>query len=204
MKSALRAVWISFASAIAIPAAGLSGLATIGSLLGMLLSGENRTADVFRFFLIALSILCLAIWHLVQQQKRAKSLVASVNLQEGLNLEGTQLLGYPSPSFMVFDHFNKKLAQCQSVTGDYQVREFSWVVNWHCEWREAESTEMGGSARMVNATGMSVPIFERTSRFKDFALVLVVADAAQPTLRFPMSQRAAQDWCTRCNVLFNC
>lgn len=204
MKSALRTVWISFASAIAIPAAGLSGLATIGSLLGMLLSGENRTADVFRFFLIALSILCLAIWHLVQHQKRAKSLVASVNLQEGLSLDGTQLLGYPSPTFMVFDHFNKKLALCQSVTGDYQIRDFLWVRDWHCEWREVETMEMGGSARVVNATGMSVPTFERTRRLKDFTLVLAVADASQPTLRFPMSQRAAEEWCTRCNVLFNC
>ncbi|WP_454875641.1 hypothetical protein [Pseudomonas farris] len=204
MKSALKAVWISFASAIAIPTAGLSGLATIGSLLGMLLSGENRTTDVFGFFLVALSILCLAIWHLVGQQRRGKSLVASVNLREGLSLDGTQLLGYPSPAFMVFDHFNKKLGQCNSVSGDYQIRDFSWVMDWHCEWREVETMEMGGSARVVNATGISVPTFERTRRFKDFALVLAVADASQPTLRFPMSQRAAQEWCTRCNVLFNC
>lgn len=193
MKTALKAVWISFASAVAVPAAGLSGLATIGSLLGMLLSGENRTSEVFRFFLIALSILSLAIWHLVKQQNRAKALVASVNLQEGLSFDGTQLLGYPNPEFMVFDHFNKKLAQCHSVTGEYQVRDFSWVMDWHCEWREVEKIELGGSARVVNATGMSVPIFERTRRLKDFALVFTVADASQPTLRFPMSQRAAQE-----------
>lgn len=204
MESALKAVWISFAGAIAIPAAGLSGFATIGSLLGMLLSGENRTADVFRFFLVALSIFCLALWHLVRQQKRARSIVASVNRQEGLSLDGNQLLGYPSPAFMVFDHINMKLAQCHSVTGEYQIRDFSWVMDWHCEWREVETMEMGGSASVINATGMSAPTFERTRRFKDFALVLAVADASQPTLRFPMSQRAAQEWCTRCNVLFNC
>lgn len=203
MKSVLKTVGVSFASGIAIPAAGLSGLATIGSLLGMLLSSENRTTDVFQFFLVALSILCLSIWHLIRQQKRAKSLITSVNQKEGLSLDGTQLLGYPSPTFVIFDHSNKKLAQCQSVTGAYQIRDFSWVMGWHCEWREVETMEMGGSARMVNATGMSVPTFERTRRFKDFALVLAVADASQPTLRFPMSQRAAQEWCSRCNALFN-
>lgn len=204
MKSVLKTVGNSFASGIAIPAAGLSGIATIGSLFGMLLSSENRVSDVFQFFLVALSIFCLAIWHLVRQQKRAKSLVASVNQKEGLSLDGTQLLGYPSPTFIVFDHSNKKLAQCQSVTGDYQIKDFSWVMDWHCEWREFETMEMGGSARMVNATGMSVPTFERTRRLKDFALVLAVADASQPTLRFPMSQHAAHEWCARCNMLFNC
>ena len=203
MKNALKIAGISLASGIAIPAAGLSGLATIGSSLAMALSSENRTTDVFQFFLVAVSILCLAMWYLVQQQKRAKSLVASVNHQECLGLDGTQLLGYPNPVFIVFDQARRKLAQCQSATGDYQIRDFSWVIGWHCEWREVETMEMGGSARVVNATGMSVPTFQRTRRFKDFALILTVADASQPTLRFPMSQRAVQEWCTRCNLLFN-
>ena len=203
MKNALKIAGISLASGIAIPAAGLSGLATIGSSLAMALSSENRTTDVFQFFLVVVSILCLAMWCLVQQQKRAKSLVASVNHQECLGLDGTQLLGYPSPAFIVFDQTKKKLAQCQSATGDYRIRDFSWVMGWHCEWREVEAVEMGGSARVVNATGMSIPTFQRTRRLKDFALVLTVDDASHPTLRFPMSQRAALEWCTRCNVLFN-
>ena len=203
MKNALKIAGISLASGIAIPAAGLSGLATIGSSLAMALSSENRTTDVFQFFLVAVSIFCLAMWYLVQQQKRAKSLVASVNQQECLDLDGTQLLGYPSPVFIVFDQTRRKLAQCNSAIGDYQVQDFSWVMGWHCEWREVETMEMGGSARVVNATGMSVPTFQRTRRLKDFALVLAVADAGQPTLRFPMSQRAAQEWCSRCNALFN-
>ncbi|OAJ47906.1 hypothetical protein [Pseudomonas marginalis] len=203
MKSALKTAGTSFASIIAIPAAGLSGLATVGSLLGMLLSTENRTIDVFQFFLVSLFIFCLAIWHLVRQQRRAKALVSSVNQKEDLSLDDTQLLGYPSPTFIVFDRSTQKLAQCQSASGDYRIRDFSWVLSWRCEWREVERMEMGGSARVVNATGISVPTFERTRLFKDFALVLTVADANHPTLRFPMSQRAAQEWCTRCHVLFN-
>ncbi|MEB0106046.1 hypothetical protein [Pseudomonas sp. MH9.3] len=204
MKSVLNTVRTRIAGGIAIPAAGFSGFATIGSLMGMLLSTENRTVNVFQFFLVALSILCLAIWHLVRQQRRAKAFVVSVNQKEGLNFDNTQLLGYPSPIFVVFDHSSRKLAQCQSDTGDYQLRDFSWVIGWRCEWREVDTVEMGGSARVVNVTGMSVPSFERTRRFKDFALVLEVADASHPSLSFPMSQRAAQEWCTRCNALFHC
>lgn len=204
MKSVLNTVRTRIAGGIAIPAAGLSGFATIGSLMGMLLSTENRTVNVFQFFLVALSILCLAIWHLVRQQRRAKAFVVSVNQKEGLNFDNTQLLGYPSPIFVVFDHYSRKLAQCQSDTGDYQLRDFSWVIGWRCEWREVDTVEMGGSARVVNVTGMSVPSFERTRRFKDFALVLEIADASHPSLRYPMSQRAAHEWCTRCNALFHC
>src|SRR5450830_1506896 len=100
MKSALKTVGISLASGIAIPAAGLSGLAAIGCLLGMLLSRENRTTDVFLFLLASLSILSLAIWHLIRQQKSAKSLVASINEKEGLTLDDRQLLGYPSPALL--------------------------------------------------------------------------------------------------------
>ena len=74
----------------------------------------------------------------------------------------------------------------------------SWMT-----WREVESMEMNGGSRQVNASGMSVPTFERTVRAKDFAVELQTADPQQPLLSFPMSRRAAETWCARLNALFN-
>jgi hypothetical protein len=61
----------------------------------------------------------------------------------------------------------------------------------------------GVEARIVNASAMSVPAFEIRREFIDYALVLEVADASHPVLRFPMNRTAAQKWCGRCKVLFN-
>ena len=51
--------------------------------------------------------------------------------------------------------------------------------------------EMKGGSRQVNASGMSVPTFERTVRAKNFAIELQTADPQRPVLSFPMSRRAA-------------
>ncbi len=203
MTSCLRTLGASLANSIVIPAAWLSGLTTIGLLWGMIefwpdkLSVEGR-----QLFLASVSIFCLAIWHLIRRKRRAKALVASINLKEGLSLDHTQLLGYPNPLFFVFDLSNKKLAQCQSATGDYQIRDFTWVTGWQCEWQQIDSMVSGGVIQIVDGAGMSVPADEIRRRFIKFSLVLTVADTSHPLLRFPMSRSAAEGWCTRCNELF--
>ncbi|WP_235195297.1 hypothetical protein [Pseudomonas brassicacearum] len=148
------------------------------------------------------SIFCLAIGYLIWRKRRAKALVASINLKEGLSLDDTQMLGYPSPLFFVFDLSNKKLAQCQSATGDYQVRDFTWVTGWQYEWQQVDSRVSGGVLRVVDGAGMSVPADELRRRFINFSLILTVADTSHPPLRFPMNRSAAEEWCTRCKVLF--
>ncbi len=205
MTSCLRTLGASLANSIVIPAAWLSGLTTIGLLWGMIefwpdkLSVEGR-----QLFLASVSIFCLAIWHLIRRKRRAKALVVSINLKEGLSLDATQLLGFPSPLFFVFDLSNKKLAQCQSATGDYQIRDFTWVTGWQCEWQQIDSMVSGGVIQIVDGAGMSVPADEIRRRFIGFSLVLTVADTSHPPLRFPMSRSAAEGWCSRCNEFFKC
>lgn len=204
MSSELKTFGISVANRIVIPVACLSGLATIGLLWCMLPHKGTPTFDIFQAFLVSFSILCLAIGFLIWRRRRAKALVASINMKEGLSLDDTQFLGYPRPLFVVFDHARHKLAQCQSATGDYQVRDFSWVTGWRCEWVQVERRFAGGvEARIVNASGMSVPAFEIRREFIDYALVLEVADASHPVLRFPMNRTEAEKWCARCKVFFN-
>lgn len=203
MSSELKTFGISVANRIVIPVVCLSGLATIGLLWCMLPHKGTPTFDIFQAFLVSFSILCLAIGYLIWRRRRAKALVATANLKEGLSLDDTQLLGFPSPIFVVFDHSSQKLAQCQSAIGHYQIRDFSWVTGWRCEWLQVERRFAGGvEARIVNATGMSVPAFEARREFIDYALVLEVADASRPVLRFPMNRTEADKWCARCNMLF--
>jgi hypothetical protein len=63
-------------------------------------SPDKLTAEGRQLFLASFSIFCLALWHLIRRKRRAKALVASINLKEGLSLDGTQLLGYPAPYFL--------------------------------------------------------------------------------------------------------
>ena len=151
MKNCLRTLGASLANSIVIPAAWLSGLATIGFVWGMIeFSSGKLTVEGRQLFLASISIFCLAIWHLIRRKKRAKALVASINLKEGLSLDDTQLLGFPSPLFFAFDPSNNKLAQCQSATGDYQVRDFTWVTGWQFEWQQIDSRVSGGVLQIVD------------------------------------------------------
>lgn len=203
MKSCSRTLGANLANSIVIPAAWVSGLATIGLLWGVVRFWPDQfTVEGRQLFVASCSIFCLAIGYLIWRKRRAKALVASINLKEGLSLDDTQLLGYPSPLFFVFDLSNKKLAQCQSVTGNYQIRDFTWVTGWQFEWLRIDSRVSGGVMQVIDGAGMSVPVDELRRRFIKFSLVLTVADTSHPPFRFPMNRSAAEGWCTRCNVLF--
>lgn len=203
MKSCLGTLGAGLANRIVIPAAWVSGLATIGLLWGVIrFSPDKLTVEGRQLFVASFSIFCLAIWYLIWRKRRAKALVASINLKEGLSLDDTQLLGYPNPLFFVFDLSNKKLAQCQSATGDYQIQDLTWVTGWQYEWQQVDSRVSGGVLRVVDGAGMSVPADEIRRRFINFSLILTVADTSHPPFRFPMNRSAAEEWCTRCNVLF--
>lgn len=203
MKSCLGTLGAGLANRIVIPAAWVSGLATIGLLWGVIrFSPDKLTVEGRQLFVASFSIFCLAIWYLIWRKRRAKALVASINLKEGLSLDDTQLLGYPNPLFFVFDLSNKKLAQCQSATGDYQIQDLTWVTGWQYEWQQVDSRVSGGVLRVVDGAGMSVPADEIRRSFINFSLILTVADTSHPPFRFPMNRSAAEEWCTRCNVLF--
>jgi len=155
------------------------------------------------YLLISLALFALSFRFLARLQARCQALVAKLNAQQGLSFDAGHLLGYPAPAFLVFDSQNRKIAACDVVNDAYKLHDFSWLLGWRMTWREVESMEMNGGSRQVNASGMSVPTFERTVRAKDFAIELQTADPQRPVLSFPMSRRAAETWCARLNTIFN-
>ena len=217
MASVWKTAGMGVAAGLAVPVAGLSGLAatalTLILVLAMFGVGPARlsqtslwgllTSELMLYLLISLAIFTLSFRFLARLQARCQALVARINAQQGLSFDAGHLLGYPAPTFLVFDSRNRKIAACDVVNDAYKLHDFSWLLGWQMTWREVESMEMNGGSRQVNASGMSVPTFERTVRAKDFAIELQTADPQRPQLSFPMSRRAAETWCARLNALFN-
>lgn len=217
MASVWKTAGMGAAAALAVPAAGLSGLAAAGFTLILVLAmvgvGPARlsqtslwgllTSELMLYLLISLAIFTLSFRFLARLQARCQALVARINAQQGLSFDAGHLLGYPAPAFLVFDSRNRKIAACDVVNDAYKLHDFSWLLGWRVTWREVESMEMNGGSRQVNASGMSVPTFERTVRAKNFAIELQTADPQRPVLSFPMSRRAAETWCARLNAIFN-
>ena len=217
MASVWKTAGVGAAAGLAVLVAGLSGLAAAGLTLILVLAmvgvGPARlsqaslwgllTSELMLYLLISLAIFTLSFRFLARLQARCQALVARINAQQGLSFDAGHLLGYPAPAFLVFDSQNRKIAACDVVNDAYKLHDFSWLLGWRMTWREVESMEMNGGSRQVNASGMSVPTFERTVRAKDFAIELQTADLQRPQLSFPMSRRAAETWCARLNALFN-
>ena len=217
MASVWKTAGVGAAAGLAVPVAGLSGLAAAGLTLILVLAmvgvGPARlsqaslwgllTSELMLYLLISLAIFTLSFRFLARLQARCQALVARINAQQGLSFDAGHLLGYPAPAFLVFDSQNRKIAACDVVNDAYKLHDFSWLLGWQMTWREIESMEMNGGSRQVNRTGISVPTFERTVRAKDFAIELQTADPQRPLLSFPMSRRAAETWCARLNALFN-
>jgi hypothetical protein len=191
-----------FAS-LAIPVGGLSALGAFGAALALLFSPGMRTGNVFLFFLVAAWLFGVAINFLAKQQKKGKQLVHEVNTRAALKLDPSNMLGYPSPVFLVFDRPNQMLAVCDSSTGRYEVYDASYVLRWYYTWATRESMEMAGGGNRVGNTQLHAPAFERVERRTNFRVVLEVANPARPAMEFPMSERAAIEWCARLNAIFN-
>ena len=70
MKSCLRTLGASLANSIMIPAAWVSGLATIGLLWGVIRFWPDKlTVEGRQFFVASCSIFCLAIWYLIWRKR---------------------------------------------------------------------------------------------------------------------------------------
>jgi hypothetical protein len=203
MAGIIKTVGTGVLGAFAIPVAGLSGIGAAGAPLGWIFSAEYRTSGAFLFFVSAAAICFLAIRFLISLQKKADSHVADINHQTGLNLNPANMLGFPSPVFLVFDKQNHKLAMCNSITGNFQIHELSYLLLWSYEWRNVESMELSGQGNQIPGTHMHAPAFERVERRKGFTLVLEVADERNPILKFPMSERSAKIWCAKLNAIVN-
>lgn len=217
MASVWKTAGLGAVAALAVPVAGLSGLASVGLALILLLaafgSGPARssqesiwgllTSESMFYLLVSLAIFTLSFRFLAYIRSRCQALVAKINTELGLLFDAGHLLGYPAPGFVVFDCSHRKLAVCSVADETWRIYDFSWLLGWQMTWREVERMEMNGGSRQVNASGMSVPTFQRTVRAKNFAIELQVADPLQPRLYFPMSRRAAESWCARLSAIFN-
>ncbi len=203
MANFLKTFAITMAASLAIPIAGLSGLGALGSMLSWLFIKGNRTSGVFFFFIIASAIFYIMIRFLVNLQKKAQNLVIKTNQERNLKLDKSNLLGYPSPVFFAFDRVNRKMASFNSVDGSSQIYELSYLLAWHVEWANKSRMEISGMGNQINGTNMRVPAFENTTRRENYCLVIEVANVSNPILKFPMSERAANEWCARLNAIVN-
>lgn len=188
---------------IAVPVMGFSGLGTIVALLVLVFAREYRTSGVFIFF-VASSIICLLSIRLLQGiYRKSRNLVEGINQQAALKFNVENLLGHPSPIFLVFDKQNKKLAVCNSSTGTFQIHPLSYLLAWHYEWKNRETMEFNGQFYQVGNTAMNAPSFERGHKRVLFELVIELADEINPIMKFYMSEREAKQWCAKLNAIVN-
>lgn len=203
MANTLKTVGTVMAASLAIPIAGLSGLGALGSMLGWLFVKGNRTSGVFFFFIIASAIFYITIRFLINLQRKAQNLVIKTNEETNLNLDKSNLLGYPSPVFFAFDKANRKMACFNSVDGFSQIYELSYLLAWQVEWTNKNRMEISGMGNQIDGTNMRLPAFQNTTRRESFCLVIQVANVDNPILKFPMSERAANEWCAKLNAIVN-
>lgn len=203
MANILKTVGTAVAASLAIPVAGLSGLGALGALLSWLFINGNRTSGVFYFFISALAIFIVAFRFLASLQKKAQNLVERINQESNLNLDKSNLLGYPSPVFFAFDRNNQKLAACNSIDASFKIHDLSYLLAWRIEWTNKNSMEISGVGRRIDGTNMHAPAFQNVERRANFCLVIEVSDISNPILKFPMSERAAREWCARLNAIVN-
>ena len=140
----------------------------------------------------------------MQSQKGGACWLKKINRKESLCLNPINMLGHPSPGFLVFDKVNRKIAICNSVTGDYKIHEFEYVLRWHYDWATGTDISVSNQGDFIPGTVMRQPVVENREYRKSFALVLEVLDENNPVLKFPMqSEAAAQRWCATLNAIFN-
>ncbi|MES2040084.1 MAG: hypothetical protein V4495_19890 [Pseudomonadota bacterium] len=198
-KTAVTAALVT----LAVPVMVFSGLGSIGALLVLLFASDYRTSGVFIFFVVA-SIICFLSIRLLQGiYKKSRNLVESINRQANLNFNVENLLGHPSPIFLVFDKQNKKLAVCNSSTSTFEIHPLSYLLAWHYEWKNRETMEFTGHFHQVGNTPMNAPSFERAHKRVLFELVLELADEINPIMKFYMNERDAKQWCAKLNAIAN-
>lgn len=204
MAKIIKTVGAALLGAFAVPVAGFSGFAAAISFLTLLFS-SRRSFGLFLFFVIASAICYFAIKTLKNIAARGRLLVEKINVNESLSLNAENMLGYPSPELFIFDKTNRKIATCNSVTGDYKIHDFAYVLEWHYEWGTGSRMNVGitGGAN-IPGTVMREPTITHSEYKKSFMLVLEVADENNPFYKFPMQGEAtAKRWCAKLNAIFN-
>jgi hypothetical protein len=203
MAQLVKTVGTAILASLAVPIAGISALLTLFSLFALAIAPENRNWFVFLFLVFTCTIFYLMMRFLTKLGKRAQILVEQINKDNSLNFNANNLLGYPSPTFLVFDQQNQKLAMCNSIGGSYAIHELSYLLEWRYEWRNVERQQVSGGGDHIPGTVMRAPSFETVTRREGFTLVLEVADENNRILKFPMSEQSAKTWCAKLNAIVN-
>lgn len=177
--------------AFAVPAAGLAGIASTISFLIIVFSPASRSAGIYLFFVAAAAICLFAVRVLWVIAARGRQLVEAINAKESLRLNPAHMLGHPGPAFLVFDKAHRTIAVCNSVTGDYKLHAFSYVLQWYYEWGVGRSMNVGiAGGPLIPGTNMREPNITHAHHKKNFTLVLEVADVDNPQYKFPMQGEA--------------
>lgn len=203
MANTIKTVGTAMLASLLIPIAGISGLGALGALLGWLFISGNRTSGVAIFFVTAFAVFVFSFRLLAHLQKKAQALVDRINQESNLSLDKSNLLGYPSPVFFSFDKTNRKIASCNTVDGSFTLYDLSYLLEWSAEWKNKNNMEIVGFGRQIGGTNMHAPVFQNAQRRGNFCLVICVNDVKNPILKFPMSERAAIEWCARLNAIVN-
>lgn len=201
----LRSIGIALLGTFAVPVAGITGIASLISLLLLVFSSGSRSFGLFLFSLASVAVCYFALKALQNIGKRGRLLVENINAKESINLNLENMLGFPSPAFFVFDNINRKLGICNSVTGDYKIHDFSYVLQWYCDWGTGSRMNIGiTGGTYIPETSMQEPTITQAEYKKNFTLVLEVADDNNPLFKFPMQGEApANRWCAKLNAIFN-
>ena len=110
MASFWKTIGVGAAAGLAVPVAGLSGLATAGIslILGLAMFGMGParssqlsvwgllTSELMLYLLISLAIFALAFGFLARLQARCQALVSKINTKEQLSFDSGHLLGQSS------------------------------------------------------------------------------------------------------------
>lgn len=203
MSGLARTAGVTALGTLAVPVGLFSAIASIGSLALLILVSDARTGSTLAFFIAATAICFSSIRFLQALARKARTLIEKINKQEGLNLNTQNMLGYPSPVFLVFDKKNRKIAICNTSTEEYLLRDFSYLLSWNYEWTNVNKMEFSGLGNRLPGTTMQAPTFEKTEHQQGFCFVIEVADENNPRLTFPMTETRAKEWHSKFNAIFN-
>ena len=199
MKGIIRSVGIAVAASFAIPVSVISGFISAVVLLVLIFSSSARSFELFMVCIGSGGISYLALRFLRGIAEQGAKKIADINQKESLKLNPANMLGYPSPAFMAFDKENRRLAICNSVTGDYQLYDFNYVLQWYYEWGTGIRSRMNADGELGRMGS-----FTETEYKKNFTIVLEVANENRPFLKFPvMGETAAKRWCATLSAIFN-
>lgn len=202
MAGTIRTLAQAVVMALAVPVGGVALLAAAGSGLTLAFDAASRSGGARTVFAVSVVVLVGVLILLARMLRRTKRFVAHVNTVEGLQLDARHLLGYPSPVFMAFDRTHQRFALCNAAARNYRVYDFQHMLGWHAEWTNQTRMELSGAADHIPGTAMRSPTFQPVEYANNFRLVLEVADVETPRLEFPVSERAAHEWCARLNAIF--